>query len=122
MNRRRCGCRMAFVCRLTAGTRFVSADPKATGVFVLEGAGKKLGVWQNHAKWTRQPGTSFTIEGIPEGVRQIEVYERDGLRQRVTINGQTCVVGDLLPGETYMFLANVSRPSDIGETRRALQE
>lgn len=97
---------LQLVCRLSAGMRFVSADPKAAGLFVLEGNGKKLWVWQNREKWTDRLGTSITIDGIPAGTQKLEVYGWDGLRKEVAV-GQSdrLLVEQLIPGETYMFLA-----------------
>jgi hypothetical protein len=76
------------------------------GLFVLEGSGRKLWVWQNREKWTDRPGTSITVEGIPAGTQKLEVYGWDGLREEIAV-GQTSklLVEQLIPGETYMFLA-----------------
>lgn len=58
---------LAMVCALTRGMEFKSADPKSSGVTVLEGAGRKLWVWQNRAGWSKLAGTSFTLTGLPAG-------------------------------------------------------
>lgn len=85
---------------------FVSCDPKGRGEFVLEGAGKKLWVWQNRKAWTNHPGTTFTIRDIPANSTKLSVYGWDGLRQTVDVAGKrTIQVQQLSPGETYMFLA-----------------
>ncbi len=93
------------VCRLTRGMTFVSVDPKRTGVTVMAGAGRKLWVWQNRKAWTREPGTSFALKGVPAGAKEVEVYGWDGLRKRVPVTGGSVTVAGLVPEQTYMFYA-----------------
>jgi hypothetical protein len=97
---------LKLVAELTRGMRFVSLDPRKSGVFVLEGEGRKLWVWQNRKVWTDAPGASFTVTEIPEGTAKIEVYGWDGLRTTVSLKGEkTCVIENLPGEETHMFLA-----------------
>lgn len=108
---------LEMVCRLTRGMQFVSADPKATGVFVLEGTGKKLWVWQNRSKWTNPPGTVFSMKEIPAGTKDLQVYAWDGLRKTVPVDGESCEVDGLAEGETYMFLAVAQGVSETDKMR-----
>jgi hypothetical protein len=100
------GAVLQLVLRLTDGMRFTSLDPRKTGVFVLEGAGRKMWVWQNRKGWTDQPGPSFTVRGVPAWARKLEVYGWDGLRTARPLDGRpACSVTDLPGDETYMFVA-----------------
>ncbi len=95
-----------MVMSLTKGMHFVSLDPKGRGEFVLEGAGKKLWVWQNYPHWTDAPGTTFTVTDIPATATRLDIYGWDGLRKSIPLSGQTSfTVTDLAPEETFMFLA-----------------
>jgi hypothetical protein len=95
-----------LVCKLTQGMEFTSCDPEGKGEFVLEGAGKKLWVWQNRKAWTNHPGTTFRVQEIPADAVKLKVYAWDGLRQTVNLDGRKSYkVQDLSPGQTYMFLA-----------------
>jgi hypothetical protein len=97
---------LKLVCELTDDVEFVSCDPKGSGEFVLEGPGKKVWVWQNRKAWTNDPGTSFTLRGIPKNVNKLAIYGWDGLRRTIELNGEASVlVEELTPGETYMFVA-----------------
>ncbi|GAA3408162.1 hypothetical protein ACFFNY_12355 [Paenibacillus hodogayensis] len=88
------------------GMALVSADPKQTGEYVLEGAGKKMWVWQNRPYWTNHPGTSYTVSGIPAGSDRLEVIGWDGIRQTLPLSGQTSyTVTGLAENETYMIVA-----------------
>lgn len=95
---------------LTTGMRFVSRDPKRTGVFVLRNAKKTLWVWQNRPQWTDRPKTSFTITGVPRGATTIGVYGWDGLRRTAPVarGASSLSVNDLAVGETYLFLADAA--------------
>lgn len=97
---------LKLVAELTRGMRFVSLDPRKSGVFVLEGGGKKLWVWQNRKAWTDRPGPTFTLTDLPTGARVVEVYGWDGLRTTVPVTDPKACTIENLPGEeTYMFLA-----------------
>lgn len=94
-----------LVLSLTKGMEFTSLDPKGHGEYVMEGAGKKLWVWQNYVNWTDMPGTSFTVNDIPAKATKLDVYGWDGLRKSIPLSGKASyTVGDLRPNETYMFL------------------
>jgi hypothetical protein len=93
------------VCRLAAGMKFTRCEPKR-GEFVLEGAGRKLWVWQNRGGWTSAPGQAFAISGIPAGAKVIEVHGWDGLLRMVDVGERDSLLVDgLRPEETWMFLA-----------------
>lgn len=97
---------LVLVCRLGKGLRWVSLDPRGEGLFVLEGEGRRLWVWQNRTGWTRRPGASITLTGIPDGARRLEIYAWDGLRRTVALAGQATMQLDDLPTEqTLMLLA-----------------
>jgi hypothetical protein len=97
---------LKLVCELTDGVEFVSCDPKESGEFVLEGPGKKIWVWQNRKAWTNRPGTSFSLRAVPKDAARLSVYGWDGLRRMIELDGEVSVdVGQLTPGETYMFAA-----------------
>lgn len=101
---------LKLVSELTGGMEFASCDPKNRGEFVLEGPSKKLWVWQNRKAWTNHPGTTFTVCDIPKDAAELSVYGWEGLRQTITLNGETAVqVEKLSPGETLMFLVGDSR-------------
>lgn len=90
----------------TKGMSFISLDPKKTGEYVLNGSSKKLWVWQNLDYWTNHPGTSYTINGLPNGTYKLEVIGWNGVRQTIAISGKTSyTINNLAVGETYMFLA-----------------
>jgi hypothetical protein len=73
---------------------------------VLEGAGRKMWVWQNRQAWTDRPGTTRRLAGLPPMARKLEVYGWDGLFQTVPLSGQnTITIEGLREGETWMFLA-----------------
>ncbi|MNC43035.1 hypothetical protein D3C75_918770 [compost metagenome] len=97
---------MENVIEKTKGMSFVSLDPKKTGEYVLNGSSKKMWIWQNLDYWTNHPGTSYTINGLPDGTYKLEVIGWDGERQTIAISGNTSyTIRDLAVGETYMFLA-----------------
>ena len=101
------------VCRLTKGMAFTRCDPKA-GEHVLEGSGRKLWVWQNRKGWTKDPGESCTVTGIPAGTKTIEVHGWDGLLKSIDVAGRTSIkIDGLRADETWMFLARqaIIRPS-----------
>ena len=101
---------LQLVCRLADGMEFVHCDPKGKGIFILEGNGKKLWVWQNRKAWTNRPGTTFSIVDLPNHAKQLEVYGWNGLRRTVEVTDPSkCLVQGLTQGETYMFLARNSR-------------
>jgi hypothetical protein len=79
---------LRMVARLAAGKRFVSSAPRTLGVFVLEGGGAKLWVWQNRNGWTNRPGESFTVEGIPAGTRELAEYGYGGRRRTIDVSGR----------------------------------
>lgn len=90
---------------VAADLHFVSLDPRGSGEYVLEGAGKKLWVWQNREGWTAHPGTAFTVTGLPAGAGELEVYGWEGIRRTIPLHGQrSLVVTDLPTEETLMFL------------------
>jgi hypothetical protein len=93
------------VLRLTRGMAFVSADPKATGVTVLDGTAARLWVWQNRAGWSTIAGTSFELKDIPAGAKEIELYGWDGLRRKVPVGGATQRLEGLETEETLLFRA-----------------
>ena len=98
---------LQLVCQLTAGTDFVSCDPKGAGEFVLQGPEKKIWVWQNRKAWSNHRGTSFTVSDIPADARTLTVYGWDGVRQTIELHGKrTLKVRQLTVGETYMFVAS----------------
>lgn len=108
-----------MVMNLTEGMEFVSINEPVKGVFVLQGNGRKMWVWQNLPKWTETPGSSFTLTGIPADADSILVYRWDswtapfrqvGLSRQneITING-------LLPNETYMFIADCSESTHTSQ-------
>jgi len=100
-----------MVCRLTGGMEIVSTDPRKTGVTVLAGAGRKLWVWQNRKGWSSLHGKAFHIDGVPDTATQLHVYAWNGLLRTVPLNGRTSLIlRDLLPGQTYMFLAKPAAP------------
>ena len=90
---------------LTKGMMFTHCDPKQ-GEFVLEGDGRKMWVWQNRKGWTREPGESYTLAGIPPAAKAIEVFGWDGLLKSIDIAGRTSVkIDGLRVDETWMFVA-----------------
>ena len=107
-----------MVSRLAQGMNFVSADPRATGEYVLEGNGRRLIVWQNAETWTNHPGNTFTINDIPSSATRLEVFKYDSWSQPYPGNGGTpspyqsinlwgessYTVNDLPTGECYMFM------------------
>lgn len=97
---------LVLVCRLSKGLRWVSLDPRGEGLFVLEGEGRRLWVWQNRTGWTRRPGVAIMLAGIPAEAGRLEIYAWDGLRRTVALAGQATMQLDDLPTEqTLMFLA-----------------
>lgn len=101
-----------MVMGLTKGMEFTSLDPRDSGIFTLEGGGKKMWVWQNRSGWTDRAGTSFTVSNIPVGSATLEVYDYTGNKQDITLNGQSSyTVNNLNTSRTYMFLA---KPADEG--------
>ncbi len=95
-----------LIMSLTKGMTLIFSDPKGRGEFILEGAGRKLWVWQNYEHWTDVPDSTFTINDIPEGTTKLEVIGWDGLRKSIPLSGQhSYTVTDLKPNETFMFLA-----------------
>lgn len=100
--------------KLTRGMTFETLDPRRKGEYVLSGIGRKLWVWQDRAAWTNHPGKTYTVTGIPKGMKRLEVYGWDGIRRVIPLSGQTSLkVGDLPGDETYLFLATgmkASRP------------
>ena len=99
---------LQMVGRLTNGMTFVQLDPRRTGVFVLEGGGKKMWVWQNRKGWTDRPGAEFVIAALPPGTRQVRVFTSEGLLRTVAVPPEedTCTVGNLPDEQTYMFVAD----------------
>lgn len=97
---------LRLVLRLTRGMTFVSLDPRGTGVFVLQGEGRKLWVWQNRKGWSSLRGTRFEVRGIPPQATRLEVYGWDGLRRTIELGAaDRIIVADLEPEQTHMFLA-----------------
>ena len=100
---------LRLVCRLAKGMEFTVCRPREKGEFVLDGAGRRMWVWQNRKGWTDRPGTSYTVEEIPAGARTLEVYRWNSWTQpwrTVNLGGkQSVTVDGLEVGETYMFLA-----------------
>lgn len=91
---------------VAADLHFVTLDPRGTGEYVLEGAGRKLWVWQNRQGWTDHPGSSFTVTGLPASASHLEVHGWDGLRRTIPLDGQSSLTVTGLPAdETLMFLA-----------------
>jgi len=97
---------LQLVGRLTQGMNFTHLDPRKAGVFILEGNGKKMWVWQNRKGWTDTPGPQFTIQGIPAGAAQLQIYTCAGLQKTISLPaGQTTCTLTNLPGDqTCMFL------------------
>jgi hypothetical protein len=93
------------VLRLTHGMAFVSADPKGTGVTVLEGTAGTLWVWQNRKGWSTIAGPAFELKGIPPGAKEIEIHGWDGLRRKVPATGPAQRLEGLETEETLMFRA-----------------
>ena len=100
------GTTLQLVLSKTKGMQFTSLDPKGRGEFILTGSGgSKMWVLQNLQFWSSIYGTSYTVSGIPAGAKKLEVYGWDGLRQTITLSGQTSyTVTGLNNSETYMFL------------------
>ena len=97
---------LKLMLELSQGMKLVFRDPKHTGIYILEGNDQKMWVWQNIKKWTNKPGKSFKITGIPRSATELKVYGWDGLRNTYPLSEQTTyTVSDLLPQETYMFVA-----------------
>ena len=98
-----------LLCQVSKGMELVSCDPRGRGVFVLEGSGRKLWVWQNRTGWTDKPGATFTIAGIPKGAARLEIYRynsSDKPWKTIDVRGKaTTALTDLPLQETLMFLA-----------------
>ncbi len=95
-----------MVLELTRDMEFTARDPRRRGVYVLEGQGRKLWVWQNREKWTTLLGPRYVITGIPAEAEVLEVYGWNGLRRTVELQGRTTLrLNDLAEGETHLFLA-----------------
>jgi Secretion system C-terminal sorting domain len=109
-----------MVAELTDGVNFTFNDPRrtfnntGTGKFVLEGATKKIWVWQNvNTNWTDATGSSIVLQNVPSSCANMQVYGWDGLRSTQAVNGQSAVtISGLTVGETYMFvgLKNTTLP------------
>jgi len=96
---------LAETLRLTKDLTFVSCDPKASGVTVLEGPAAKVWVWQNRKGWSTLAGTAFDLNGIPAGTKEIEIHGWNGLRRKVPAGGATLKLDGLDPEETLLFRA-----------------
>lgn len=96
---------LADMLRLLGGMRFLSCDPRVTGVSILEGPAGKLWVWQNLKGWSTIAGTSLELSGIPAGTKEIEVHAWDGLRRKVPVQGATMTLEGLEKDETLVFRA-----------------
>jgi hypothetical protein len=100
------GAVLRMVLELTEGMEFVTLDPRRKGTFVLEGAGKKLWVWQNRKGWTVRHGSEITITGIPTRAKRLEIHGWDGMRRSGATRGRSKItITRLALGETHMFLA-----------------
>ncbi len=98
---------LKLVCEVTEGMDFVACDPKRRGVFILEGSGRKLWVWQNRTAWTDRPGETFTVDKLPPDAAELFVYGWDGLRQEIKLDGRRSITVDgLNAGETCMLLVS----------------
>lgn len=98
---------LRMVSKLTSGMYFEYLDPKVTGTYVLSGSFKKVWVWQNRKEWTNQPGTEFTISGIPSYATKIYIYRWSGLWKTIGLKQSVASyrITGLVPEETYMFVA-----------------
>ncbi len=95
------------------GVRFYSAINEPTWKAnnptpsLLRNMPKPWRVWQNPEAWTRHPGATFMVQGVPPEAVRLSVYGWDGLRQSTRVNARSSTeVDQLSPGKTYMFLAN----------------
>ncbi|MEM6820673.1 MAG: hypothetical protein AAF558_01855 [Verrucomicrobiota bacterium] len=96
-----------LVTDLTKDLAISKVETSNKGVIELEGAGKKMWVWQNRSNYSNIAGTSFTIQGIPSGISEIAVYRHSGLLNMVSTGGQSDLTVTNLPqDETLMFLAD----------------
>jgi len=110
---------LAMVTDLTQGLSFTALDPKGAGVFNLEGENREMWVWQNYTNWSNLAGTSHTINGIPATATRLEVYDYAGLKQTITLAGQSSYsFTGLNARQTYMFLA-VSEAKNLAPTHDA---
>lgn len=102
------GATLRMVIRLTQKCAMVEADPWQKGVYILEGMQRKIWVWQDRQAWTDQPGSRFSVTGIPGWAKTLTVYGWDGPRQRIALSGgeQEAEVTGLPGEETYMFVAD----------------
>jgi len=100
---------LQLVCRISRGLQFVSCDPREGGLFVLQGPGRKLWVWQNRTGWTKKPGGAVTINGVPRDMLRLEIYRYNSWDKPwriLNISRKTSVtITDLPQQETLMFLA-----------------
>ncbi|MGR6466422.1 hypothetical protein [Rhizobium sp. PAMB 3182] len=81
--------------------RFVSADPRHTGMFHLSGEKGDLYVWQNREGWTDAPGHSWTLT-LPDWAKRVELWGYDGLRKVEDCSGGPYTFDNLKGGETLM--------------------
>jgi hypothetical protein len=93
---------------LAEGMEFTSINESAKGVFVLEGNGRKMLVWQNLRAWTDVPGSTFTITETGSTFDSVSVYRWNSWNapkrtMALSAHNET-IVDQLTPGETYMFV------------------
>ena len=107
------GAVLKLVMELCQGTRGVAADPRRTGMIALRGADRTIWVWQNRTAWTDQPGTSITLDGVPAGAKEVEIYGWDGKRATVALKpGKPAVIDGLVPEQTTMFVVRAVGAGD----------
>lgn len=95
-----------LVLELTRGMSLISSDPDNTGVIVLSGGARKMWVFQNWPGWSSLAGTSFVVNGIPQGARVLKVYDWSGNIRTLDCSGKSSVtVTGLAPKNTVMFVA-----------------
>lgn len=109
-----------LVSHLSEGMEITDSDPKNTGIIKLEGGGKTLLVWQNRKAWSSIRSNGITINDIPSGTENIEIYRYnswvmhdDGSGEAkpyrtINVSGLNSVYINNLPTEeTLMFLLDV---------------
>jgi hypothetical protein len=95
------------VCTLIQDMDFVQCDPKESGTFHLSNGESHLWVWQNRKGWTNQPGHAFTLDSLPPKATTLEVYNWEGLKNTVNIQGKTSLTLTELPQEeTLLFFVH----------------
>jgi len=90
--------------------KWVSSDPRATGVLKLSVGAETLTVWQNRPAWTTLKGEAYSLDGLPAAATVVDVYGWDGMRSSLKVSGGSARVTGLVVNETHIMHAHAGKP------------